>query len=59
MSLYDDARDLVIEGLDKIISEATMHSYGGAPSEPYEDGTEESVRGIHVQSIVYRLMDQV
>lgn len=51
MSLYDDARDLVIEGLDSIID--------GATPETFDDGIEESVRGIHVQSIVYRLMDQV
>ena len=43
MSLYDEARDLVIDGLENIIAE----------------DTEESVRSIHVQSIVYRLMDQV
>ena len=51
MSLYDEARDLVIEGLDKIADEANPESY--------ELGTEESMRGLHVQSIVYRLMDQV
>lgn len=51
MSLYDEARDLVIEGLDKIADEANP--------EYYELGTEESMRGLHVQSIVYRLMDQV
>ena len=51
MSTYNDARDLVIEGLDSIIAEAT--------SESYAEGTEESVRSLHVQSIVYRLMDQV
>ena len=51
MSTYEDARELVIEGLDNILTESV--------SESYETGTEEPVRGIHVQSIVYRLMDQV
>ena len=51
MSTYDDARDLVIAGLDNIIAEVT--------SESHEDGVEEAVRSLHIQSIVYRLMDQV
>ena len=51
MSLYDEARDLVIDGLEGIIAETNPESY--------ELGTEESMRGLHVQSIVYRLMDQV
>lgn len=51
MSLYNDARDLVIDGLESIIVETNPESY--------ELGTEESMRGLHVQSIVYRLMDQV
>ena len=51
MSLYDDARDLVIDGLSQIVDEASPESD--------ETGTEESIRSIHVQSIVYRLMDQV
>lgn len=51
MSLYDEARDLVIDGLESIIAETNPESY--------ELGTEESMRGLHVQSIVYRLMDEV
>ena len=51
MSLYDEARDLVIDGLSQIVDEANPESD--------ETGTEDSIRGIHVQSIVYRLMDQV
>lgn len=51
MSTYDDARDRVIDGLENIIAEATTESYEG--------GAEDAVRGIHVQSIAYRLMDQV
>lgn len=51
MSTYDDARDLVIDGLESIIAEST--------SEFDEAGSEELVRSIHVESIVYRLMDQV
>lgn len=51
MSLYDEARDLVIDGLESILVEFA--------SEPFKEGIEESVRGIHIQSIVYRLMDQV
>ena len=58
MSAYDDARDLVIEALDSIIVDATSEYYDGT-LRPYKDGTEEAVRGLHVQSIVYRLMDQV
>lgn len=58
MSTYDDARDLVIDGLESIIAEANPASYEANP-ESYEDGTEDAVRGLHVQSIVYRLMDQV
>lgn len=59
MSTYDDARDLVIDRLENIIAEATTESHEDVTSEPYEDGSEESVRDLHVQSIVYRLMDQV
>lgn len=59
MSLYDDARDLVIDGLESIIAEVTSEPHEDVTSEPYEDGSEESVRDLHVQSIVYRLMDQV
>lgn len=51
MSLYDEARDLVIDGLSQIVDEFT--------SESREDGTEEAMRGIHIQSIIYRLMDEV
>lgn len=51
MSAYEDARELVIDGLDNILADST--------SEYREGGSEEPVRSIHVQSIVYRLMDQV
>lgn len=51
MSIYDEARDLVIDGLAEIVDKASPESD--------ETGTEESIRSIHVQSIVYRLMDQV
>ena len=65
MSTYNDARDLVIDRLESIIAEANPASYEANPEsyeanpESYEDGTEDAVRGLHVQSIVYRLMDQV
>lgn len=58
MSTYDDARELVIEGLESIIVDATSEYYDGT-LRPYKDGTEDAMRGLHVQSIVYRLMDQV
>ena len=45
MSLYDEARDLVIEGLDKIADEANP--------EYYELGTEESMRGLHAVSYTH------
>lgn len=51
MSTYDDARDQVIERLENIIE--------GVTSESFAAGAEESVRVLHIQSIVYRLMDQV
>lgn len=51
MSTYNDARDLVIDGLDNIIAEVTSESFAA--------GAEEAVRVLHIQSIVYRLMDQV
>lgn len=51
MSLYDEARDLVIDRLESIID--------GVTSESYAAGEVEKVRVLHIQSIVYRLMDQV
>ena len=51
MSSYDEARDLVITELDSILVKVAPESN--------ETGAEESVRSIHVQSIVYRRMDQV
>lgn len=51
MSIYDEARDLVIERLDNIID--------GVTSESYAAGEVEKVRALHIQSIIYRLMDQV
>ena len=53
MSTYDDARELIRVRLQGILDETIMESY------EYETDTEESVRSLHVQSIIYRLMDQV